>query len=270
VLDTALFEDQDMSISNREKEWVAEEIRTAIHQNLRPDGWRTLREWIPLVSIITIMISLLALAGAGWNFAFSRVGDEATFQTKTGDRLDSIEISLRELRALQQPGPVLNEISKLDQKQFAQSLPALRSIATLSVSEVEPSPSVLRIVAEKLRNTPEQSPDYWPTVLQYFQFATSGLSTNVPPPNQPRLTIAQLTLEGPISGKTIELADGVRLENAVFLNCRIIFTNNPVEFRNVKFVDSVFEFPISVSPSKYIRRAVQALMASDLKTVPLG
>lgn len=267
-VDTAFYKEQEMALRNEDKLWIANDTRTAIQEHLHPHGWRKVKEWIPLVGVITIFVGLLALAGAGWNYAFSRVRDEATFETRTVDRLDIIEVTLRTMRASQTPGPVLNEIGKLDQKTFAKSLAALQAAAEHPVSEVKPSQETLREIANKLSSTNPQSDDYWPAVLQFLSFASAGLSADVPPPGPPTVIMSQNAgnISVGVIQKRVVLLDGGDLENTRFENSRIIFTNNPVRFRNVTFVNCVFQMPITNNPSDYLKSASKILLASQLNS----
>src|ERR1700733_11535682 len=111
-----------------------------------------------------------------------------------------------------------------------------------NLAHVSVPPETIEQVRLRLADIKSASPDYWPTVVRFLQFATAGLFPNAPPPGGTPLTIAQLTASGTVSSQTIELEDGIRLDNITFVNCRIIFTENPVEFHNVRFVGSAIEF----------------------------
>ena len=156
----------------------------------------------------------------------------------------------------------------LDKKQFASALPALRKVTEQPVAKVSPTPSVIEDVSLKLRDVNENTQDYWPTVLQFIQFASAGLSLDVPPPGDPNLLVSYSRgmRFGTVSRKIV-LLDGSDIVDTRFEHCRIIFTKNPTPLRNVVFVDSVFEFPISDHPVPYIQKAARVLLASDLKSV---
>jgi len=81
-------------------------VRTEIQRHLDPRGWRKLQGYLPLAGIIGIFVALLALAGAGWNYGLTRMGQEAAFQAHTtdslklvADRLTRIEGNLGILQA---------------------------------------------------------------------------------------------------------------------------------------------------------------------------
>ena len=92
-----------MALRKEDKDWITEEITTAIGEHINPRGWRRLglffKTWIPLGAAISILIGLLALAGAGWNFAFTRVDKEARFQTQTASDLGQINKTLSGLQS---------------------------------------------------------------------------------------------------------------------------------------------------------------------------
>jgi hypothetical protein len=130
---------------------------------------------------------------------------------------------------------------------------------------------VLTAIAGKLRQTDESTPDYWPAVLRFIQFASSTMAPNAPPPGQQPRILSDILSVGLMrgmreEGKTILLDDG-NLGNGEFTNCRIIFTQNPVRLTNALFRNCVFEFPITDTPSPYKRKAIQILLSSNLASV---
>ncbi len=271
-MDTTLLEEQDMALRNEDRAWIQDEIHAAIQERLQPNGWSRLgnwlKEWLPLAGVFGVLVALLALAGSGWKYALSRVEQEARFEVETSRRLDSIENTLRSLRATQSPGPVLNEISKLDPKTFAMSLPTLQKIGEYPPAEVKPSREILQKIADKLRNTDPQSEGYWPAVLQFLTFASAGLSTDVPPARTPDIVISNNTAGISIGlvKKEVVLLDGGELQDSRFENSRIVFTANPVILKNVAFVNCVFQMPVVTDPNGYLKKASHILLASELNS----
>lgn len=260
-MELVLLEDQDMALRNEDRAWIAQEIRTSIQEHLHPHGWRRVKEWIPVGTIITIMVALLALAGAGWNYGFSRMRDQATFEAKTTDRLEAIERLLRGIRTSQD----LREISKLDQDTFDKSLPALKKALDQPPSGVQAPREALREVAEKLRKTDPNSADYWPTLLRYLNVASAVFAPDVPSPGPYNISAGNnVGFSLGVVKRKIVVLDGGEILNTRFENSRIIFTNNPVKLTNVLFLDCVFEVPVTATPSDYLKRASQILLASDL------
>src|SRR5580698_7382655 len=101
-----LVDDEQMPLAPDNQSWVNTQIDNAITKAVAPlqppRGWKkalyTLREWGILGVTVTVILTLAIFAATQWNASNKRLADEATFQTKTGDRLDKIEESLRILR----------------------------------------------------------------------------------------------------------------------------------------------------------------------------
>jgi hypothetical protein len=233
--------------------------------NSRIGGWP--KNWAAVIGIGGCFLALLAIAV---NAIFS---DFAGLRSDLSD----LRADVRELRAVQSSAKVIKEISVLKHAEFARNLPALRRAMEQPASAAAAQPAALRNVAAKLKTTDEATADYWPTVLRFIQFASSGLSANVPPPG----TKANVIVRGKLSSVNVgsggppgfencvaEL-DGGDLEAVYFKNCRVRFTQNPVRFVNVSFINCVFEMPDTASPTPYLKRASQLLLASGLQNVSI-
>jgi len=256
-----------MPLNEADRSWVRERIGEA----QRRQGWGKLtgfiKDWSGAGGVVAIIL-----------FALLQWGGYTEFKTRTGLRLDGIEghldkidTTLLELRAAQAPDDVLHEVNGLDQAKFAKSIPALHVAVERPASRGKANRPLLSGIAEKLSKTNPATPEYWPTVLQFLQFASAGLApTNVPPPNTPPILRSSNTrLAGnSFTGVTV-LLDGGELLGTRFENCRVIFTDTPVTMRDVTFANSVFEFPVSSVPPPYIQRASKLLLASDLKTASI-
>jgi hypothetical protein len=103
-------ESDDMKLRPEDKEWLAKEVANAAKlaveaeaDKFRPHGWRrftsVLRELGIATSYVTIVVSLLALTGAAWYFAFTRVSKEATFETNTENDLKQLTKAVNGLQA---------------------------------------------------------------------------------------------------------------------------------------------------------------------------
>lgn len=264
----------------RKEDWLL--INTAISDAInaasatfKPSGWRKalslLREWGVLTVIATIIVALLTLAATAFYQAVARVEKETRFQTKTEDRLGSIEAQLLELRASGSPKSVLKQINELDQQTFSKALPALRKVTEQPSAEVDATQPTLQDIAEKLRRTDEASPDYWPTVLQFLEFASALISPNAPPHGEPNAFLHGVSLHGQYAMSfpphAVILFDGGEVENYTFRDCRIIFTEKTVRLKNVSFINCAFEMPITNTPTPYLKSASQLLLASHLNLV---
>jgi hypothetical protein len=169
------------------------------------------------------------------------------------------------------PPLTLEQISPFDQKTFEHSLPQLRQAMDQPSRNAAADQGALTAIASKLRQCSESAPDYWPAVLQFIPFASSGLAPNAPPPGQQPRALSDIVFVGLMrgireAGKTI-LLDSGNLGNGEFKNCRIIFTLNPVQLTHCVFRNCVFEIPTTDPPSPYIKKVCQILLSSSLDSV---
>ena len=227
-----------------------------------------LKDWGIIGACITAALSMVAISITLGVFAASEIRQNSEFRGRTGARLDAIEANQRKSAALESPRKVFQEIGALDPKTFNINLPALRTVAEQPITEVNPSQPLLRKVADKLRNAPEASPEYWPTALQFIQFASSGLSADVPLQGLPASHLGNVvsTLAGgigPFSHQTIVLDYGP-IAGLRFENCRIIFGSAIIQMRNVIFVNCVFEFPRLDQPTPYLMQVARQLLSTGL------
>ena len=166
----------------------------------------------------------------------------------------------------------LEEISLRDPKAFAHSLRPLRQ----ALEQTDPATAdqeIVRAIFGKFRETDDSAPDYWPALMRFLQFASSRMAAKAPPPGQQARALTDILWVGIMrgirpKGKTI-LFDGGSFGNSEFTECRIIFTQNPVEMHHVEFSDCAFEFPATETPSLYLRKLSWMLLSSDLHTVSI-
>jgi hypothetical protein len=254
----------------------------------RPLGWKerwgTYAQWV---------VAAVAIVGLYMGIRNQEVAhDEQDFNYRVDGRIDgkiepikskldehseklaNMEGKLDTLIGFQKEG-LLKGIASQDQKTFPKSLPVLRTLIESPPSaQFKPNPSTLVQIAEELRNTPETSPDYWPTVLQFIQFVSAGLSPDVPPRGEPTLSFSNnrglWSGQGPhLLSHEVVLLDGGDLYNLHFQNCRIIFTEHPVRMVHVSFTNCVFEMPITSDPAPYLKNAARQLLASNLTSVSI-
>jgi len=191
--------------------------------------------------------------------------------SKMSNDIAEIKGTIKAWAPLIVPG-VLKRNSSVNQDEFNKSLPALREAVEVATQTKAIVPNeTLQQIAQKLRQASESSPDYWPTVLQFIQFASAGLSPDVPPPGKPNLELHSTAIRGRNIFGTIKnrivLLDGGELVDQRFENSRIIFTEQPVRMQNVEFVNCVFEMPSVESPIPYLKQVSQELLASNLNSV---
>ena len=226
-----------------------------------------------------VAVGLLLIAAICWWVNFDLIPEIHGLQSSLAsdeNRLSGVEGQLRGMdlkqRAAKAPQTVLNEITALNQQQFSKVLPALQEVTEQPFPKVSPSDKTLEEIARKLSNTSPDTPEYWPTVLQFLQFASTGLApANVPPPGESPIfksSSGNFLAHNVFSHTTVVLDGGTLVDNR-FDNCRIIFTDKPVSMTNVTISNSVFEFPISSVPPPYIQKASRLLLASGLKTTSI-
>jgi hypothetical protein len=275
--------DQDMPVRKDTKEEIARELQAQLAlalESLKPKGIRKLLHWIiewGLSSVaIMLPITLLGITLAAVYYSISGVRENSEFRAHTNDRLDAIESQVRLLLAPQAPSTVLKEMGSLNQKAFSMSLPALRKVSELPATRVRADPETVREIAFRLRTTNDSSPDYWPTVLQFIQFASAALTppTDIPPPGTASFQAHDMDCRSGPNGKPcviishrIVLLDGGSVPNSIFDHCRIQFTEKPVNLSGVTFTNCLFEMPTSAGPSPYLQNVTKILLASNLSRV---
>jgi hypothetical protein len=155
---------EDTSMTGKDKEWLQAEIGKKVREvenriggilKPTPSGSRRvaywLRDWGILGSVITASVALVAIAVTSIIFSVSEVRTNSEFRGRTSARLDGIELAIRSVRASQSPGPVLKELGKLGQKDFAKSLAALQKITEQSVGIVAPDSLVSKLAMQPER-----------------------------------------------------------------------------------------------------------------------
>ena len=174
----------------------------------------------------------------------------------------------------------IKTIGSISDEKFQKSLPELRKLMATpeAIEDAKSDLATLKQIAVKLQKTPESSPEYWPTVLQFIEFGSKAgvpASANVPPTMEGAVKVANSTFEGLdgsydvlFGGHRAIILDGGRLTNIEVKDSRVQFTENPVIMRNVKFTNCVFEMPEGISaPNGYLRKAAGDLLASAFTTV---
>jgi hypothetical protein len=168
----------------------------------------------------------------------------------------------------------LTRFAQMNEAQLAENLPALKKVAERPPSGVQANKTTISAIAERLTRANKSTPDYWPTVLQFIQFASSSLSSaNVPPRDSPDVVgIFNSSFRGPVMNldhRIVILSDG-ELQDITIRNSRIVFRGKLIKLKNVVFVDCVFEFEPSVrqqQPPPYLRQAVEQLLASNFLSI---
>lgn len=243
-----------MPLNETDKAW----IRTEIQAGHKRAGLGVLTGFIKDWSGTGAAITILVVFFTQWT-AYTE------FRVHTADRLDAIESSLRTIQASSAPKKVLGELASLTPANLAKNLSALRVVAEQPVEEVRPSKANLHAISQDLLRIDSKTPDYWPAVLQFVNFATSASSPNVPPRG------SQVNAFISDSGGMVIPPHGVyqlagRISNIKFVNSRIIFSPQGATLTGVLFTNCVFEFPNELEdPQGNLKAVGRTLLASDFK-----
>jgi hypothetical protein len=250
-------EPDTMALRKEDKTWVADEIQAAIREHLDPHGWKKFQRFLPVVSVIGIFIALLALAGAGWNYAFSRVGTEARFQTHTTDAIDHIEEKLVSIEGT---------LTLLQAQIVSQKYSAVRP------KELKTHVEELKQVKTALARLPTTSPGYWPTAFQVIQLASQSNFADFD-----KIAVQGESSYNNVSSKPpggFGVTTGRRaflknhVEGLIFKDSIIRFDPS-VELVNDVFINCVFLLPVQENPPKPLQQIGKTLLASDLAKVTL-
>ena len=252
---------KNMPLRNDEKSWVQKEISAAIAEHLNPHGWRKLRHflqtWSFLGGIFTVILSLLALAGAGWYYTMTRVDKQARFEATTTDKLDAINKAMSDLQStvtLLQAQSVVSRITAIPKQDLVAHKKELQTIKT-------------KLAAA----TPKDVPNFWPTTFQVISLLSQAMWQLQTIGAQPLSSFDNVTLRGGapslIRGQNVLLKN--HIEGFAFENSVIHFDPS-VEFVNVSFHNCVFIFPTETIPSEPLQKIGELLLASDLSNIRIG
>jgi hypothetical protein len=233
-----------MALRNDEKEWVQEAINTAIDK-IRPHGWRklvvSLRELGPLAASIAVVLTLLGITLTSVYQAVSNVREETTFRTRTGDRLDSIEGTLK----------------------LMQAQAAAARYSALPPQELKTHRDELQTVVKNLATVPRDAPNFWPTSFQMISLLSQS-SSDVEPTNNKELEFNN-------SSGPVDITPGSRvflsglITNMVFKD-EVVRFDPSVRLSNVTFYNCVFIFPAIQTPARPLEEIVDALLSGNLNT----
>jgi hypothetical protein len=246
--------------------------------------------WVQRHQVLTWLISLTALLIAFYAGVIPHIekDDALQIQTQVTDslktplqKLDGMSTDIARINAtLTAWAPfmvptILKNSASMSPDEFNKSLPSLRSAMQIATQAKAIVPTeTLQQIALKLRQTGESNPDYWPTVLQFIQFASASFvaPADVPPPNARFSQMSNVTCSGSahcvVANYCAVILDGGNIPHSMFDHCRIRFTNNPVGLAGTQFIDCVFEMPTDITqPTPYLKNSAKALLASNLRQV---
>jgi len=292
--------DEKMPLAPENQSWINTQIDNAIAKAIAPlrppSGWKkalyTLREWGVLGVTVTIILTLAIFAATQWNAANKRLAEEATFQTKTGDRLDKIEESLRILRvsnsALTPNSPTSQTVAKLAiaeaKKSVALPTPVVEQAGKSFTDAAPNNPGAWNVALDFVSyrsalNLPPQrrwmvlskSPNPTPEEIKGKPGDATAYVTDEAIPCTPGATQAHLTGQPPdmcaaylrfVGGSVV--MDGGYYVNTIFENMRITYRGGPLRLENVTFVNCTFDFP---QPTPETRRVALAVLESTPVTL---
>jgi len=210
---------EDMALNPADKTWIRGEIQGR--------GWRRIIVWAKEWGILALVGGAIIVAIVEWNHF---TNDYSAFRQHTDDRLKTIETKLNIQAALQSsPSAALDELAKLDQKEFAGYLPVLRKVVEQPAAKINPDEKTIRVIALRLRQTSETTPDYWTTVAAIinYQSLINQMRGEAPDPSK-------------VSKSCLEFFKISLFERTGFSQCNVTLDTNA--FKDVTFRDSVVEY----------------------------
>ena len=283
-----------MKLRDEDKKWLAEQTSSqvidaiaAVVDEFKPHGWRRVaywaREWGLTAAAIATPLTLLGMLIAVGIFAASGITKNATFQTRTEDRLVIIEGDIHSIREGLAKQDVVNHIS-LPPPEFKATLPDLTStVAKAQEQKLKIPLKVVNDLSQKLASTDNSAPAFWPavaSVISYRSFLLVGSEQNwqsfpaCKEPPTPRLGTVGA------DGKTdiqrlpghdcyIEL-DGKSLAWWDCTHCVVKYSGGTLALMDVNFINCLFvvTFPAQHSPTPSGQRFSDFLLrASKLDDV---
>lgn len=173
--------------------------------------------------------------------------------SKLLDRMTALERSQPQQRALE-------PIKDLGPHEFARALPKLARIVSQPPNYV--MPETITTIARKLESTDTHAPHYWRALFSFLTFASSLSTDKVPPAGDYAYTFRNSTVTGMTPPRDVSiLFDGADIHDQKFVRCRITFSGRQNIVRNCVFIDCVFEFLETQSPSPYQAQTGRLLLA---------
>src|ERR1019366_9003703 len=140
-----------------------ERVGTLIDERLKNGGRKAL-EILPLAGILGVFVALLALAGAGWKYAFSRVEIETQFRTQTTDTLKQTSDKITHVES----------ILGILQAQIAAT-----NYSTIPKQQLEEHRSELANAKMNLAVLPHDTPNFWPVSFQIITLLSQAEAVTV-------------------------------------------------------------------------------------------
>jgi hypothetical protein len=249
-----------MPMNNPDRDWVNEKINTAIQSQVAPQGWRRLREHLPLAGMYGIFVALLALAAAAWYFAFTKIEARATFEANTGSTLASIDKRL---------GAIESSLAVLQARFVSQKL------ANVPPGDLKIHREELSVVRSSLAKSKDEVPGFWPSSFEIITLLSKASSStvdlaklqNAPESVYSAVTADRLGAIAPIERVRAVLKNHV--QGMIFRDSIIRFDPS-VTLSNDIFVNCVFIFPPEQNPTGPLQQIGRTLLASNIENVTLN
>jgi hypothetical protein len=249
-----------MPMNNADRDWVGEQIAKAIQSQIAPQGWKKLRDHLPTAAACTIAIALLALAGAGWNYAFTKVEARATFEANTGSKLATIDGRLTTIES---------SLAVLQARIVGQKL------ANAPQGDLKIHREEINAVRASLASAKNEVAGFWPSSFEIITLLSKASSTEI---DFAKLENARESVFdnvgsnpigaiGPVTGVRAVLKNDI--QGMIFRNSIIRFDPS-VKLHNDVFINCVFIFPAQQDPSGPLQQIGRTLLASDLENVTLN
>jgi hypothetical protein len=249
-----------MPMNNADRDWVVEKISTAIQSQVAPQGWKRLRDHLPLAGMYGIFVALIALAAGAWYFAFNKVEARATFEANTGSKLATIDGRLTAIES---------SLAVLQARIVSQKL------ANVPQSDLKIHREEINAVRASLASTKDEVPGFWPSSFEIITLLSKASCTEV---DFAKLENARESVFDNVGSDPIGAISPVTGVRAVLKNDvhGMVFRNSIIRFdpsvklHNDVFINCVFIFPPEQNPTGPLQQIGRTLLASDLENVTLN
>lgn len=267
----------EMKLRDEDKRWLRDEISSRVMESIKgeldsfkPHGWRRLtnflREWGLASTVVIVPISLLGLAGAGWWYAMSRVGNETRFETRTSDKIGQIEGQIRNLKGEIRTNEAASSLQMLKQSGHSASGKSLKEISSnlAEAQQLAPRlPQVWRVTAQFISYKSETSLPGSKSISKMAMGVDCTKGGNVEI-NGPVITFSrcELNLAHAVGGRGIS--------EIRFVNCVVNYDGGPVPPARMVFISSVFHFDVpNVPPPRGAKMMTLIAESQSLKSIQI-
>lgn len=187
--------EEEMKLRDEHKKFFAEEIARQLSEvvdSFKPHGWRklahVLRALGPIATSIGIVVALLGITLGSLYYSFSKVKEEATFQTNTESKLEKLNTDMVSLRALiASSQPLKSQNQKAAKELLAQARQKL----------VPPIPkSVVEQAGINFIEAASKEPTAWNAALAFLEYRSFLNASETPNITDPLIYKAQGRIHG--------------------------------------------------------------------------